>query len=270
MRLDKARQWVGAVYAEDTDLMSDMLDEDPSLADSVHLEFDDPYREKRFPVATLRFAVAGPPQQQITWRQVERVINRDVVCLLLDRGADPNVYCVYGHPLSAVRQRDIAELLIERGADINLWHDNGGSPLWFPIWQADPERLRMFLDLGADPGQIDPETGESALHMAVLCAGRRNDSSWIADEFIVLQILLKAGVDLHRKTKVGCRSNARNCPELHGETPLHFAAAHATEDFIKELLKFGADKTTRNAKGDTARDFAIKHNRPKVIEDLLA
>ena len=103
MRFDKEKQWIGAVYAEDLNLMAEMLAEDPSLANFSHDGFDDPYREDRFPVYTLSFAVSGPPQQQIDWRRVERRINFDMVKLLVEAGADPiSKTCTAGPSVYAV------------------------------------------------------------------------------------------------------------------------------------------------------------------------
>ena len=60
MRFDKTTQWVGAVYADDLGLMREMLDEDPSLANSHHEAFDDPFRKKRFPVGSAVMSAALP------------------------------------------------------------------------------------------------------------------------------------------------------------------------------------------------------------------
>ena len=57
MQFDKNRQWVGAVYAEDLALLREMINEDASLANSSHREFDDPFRAEHFPVPTLLFAL---------------------------------------------------------------------------------------------------------------------------------------------------------------------------------------------------------------------
>ena len=145
MPLCKSRMWVGAVYAEDLDLMRDMLSEDPSLADSVHREFDDPFRSERFLVPALLFAVNGPPPQQLGWRHVERPINFDMVQLLVDAGADTNTDSPHGLALCYVRKRRIAQYLVDHGADIDRWTDGGGSPLFFSVWNADPERLELLM-----------------------------------------------------------------------------------------------------------------------------
>jgi len=258
MRLDPIRQWVGATLAEDLDLMRDMLSEDASLADSLHPEFDDPFRQRRFPVATLLFAVAGPPQQTIHWRQVERKINFDMVKLLVEFGADVNIVSIHGLPLCWARERRIASYLIEHGAEINRWHHNGGSPLFFSVWQSDPERMRMLLELGADPNLPDPDTGEAALHIAALR---------LLTECV--RGLLEFGANPNSQTQVGVRSNGAHRPLLQGETTLHFAAELGDQDMITALVDAGADKSAVNALGETPRDFAAKCNRGENIVNLL-
>src|SRR5690606_30874166 len=119
--------------------------EQPTLANTLHEAFDDPFRARRFPVATLLFAVAGPPQQTVRWHGVHRPINRRLVDVLLEHGADPNIYSNHARPLCLAREPDIVQRLVAAGGDINLWHDNGGSPLHFSVWQYDPQRIQIQL-----------------------------------------------------------------------------------------------------------------------------
>jgi ankyrin repeat protein len=202
MRHDESRQWIGAIMSEDVGLVAEMLDGNPGLANSLHDAFDDPFRPRRFPVATLLFSVVGPPQQMTRWHHVRRPINREIVHLLLDHGADANIYSRHGRPLCWARERDIIETLVRAGGDINLWHDNGGSPLNFSVWQFDPERLQSQLALGADCNVVDPETGDSILH--TLASSSRN--GWARDETVVsecLALLLAAGANLAKRNREG-------------------------------------------------------------------
>jgi hypothetical protein len=202
VRHDDDRQWIGAILSEDIALIADMLAERPALANSLHEAFDDPFRAKRFPVATLLFAVAGPPQQMVRWHQVQRPINGAIVELLLQHGADANIDSRHGRPLCWARHRDIAERLITAGGDINLWHDNGGSPLNFSVWQFDPDRLRMHLALGANVNQCDPKTGDSVLH--TLVSNARN--GWARDDAVIRECtdaLIAAGADPSLRNNVG-------------------------------------------------------------------
>lgn len=54
------------------------------------------------------------------------------------------------------------------------------------------------------------------------------------------------------------------------KTPLMYAVKYNKSDYLKTLLKKGADKNFKNAKGRTASDYAKKYKRPgllKVIQD---
>jgi hypothetical protein len=207
MRHDVGRQWIGAIMAEDTELASEMLADQPALANTLHEAFDDPFRARRFPVATLLFAVVGPPQQVVGWRQVQRRINRGMVELLLNSGADPNIHSHHGRPLCWARERDLVERLVRAGGDINLWHDNGGSPLNFSVWQLDLERMRIQLSLGADVNACDPISGNSVMH--TLARTPRNG----ADTEGCVRLLLAAGADLLLKNR-------------EGATPVDIAESH--------------------------------------------
>ena len=268
MRDDKNQQWVGAVYAEDLDLMREMLDEDAGLANSMHAEFDDPYRSDRYPVSTLMFAVAGPPPQQLDWRAVEREINFGVIKLLVESGADTNIECGHGLPLCVVRDEAVAQYLVEHGADISRWTDNGGSPLFFSVWNYDPDRLRMQLKLGADPYQCDPRTGQSALHAAALMAPETSQQHTGLLE--VVRLFLEAGVDPNGRTKANVESFALECgPPLHGDTPLHLAAGFGTSEIVRLLVESSADKTMTNNLGKTPFDCAAARNRAHGVLELL-
>jgi ankyrin repeat protein len=47
-----------------------------------------------------------------------------------------------------------------------------------------------------------------------------------------------------------------------------WAAVYGNDDAVKELLKAGADKSLKDEDGKTARDWAIKNNRTRVVEVL--
>ena len=51
-------------------------------------------------------------------------------------------------------------------------------------------------------------------------------------------------------------------------TPLIVAATYGRIDMAKALLKKGASKSTKNSKGETAKDIAIKNNHPELAKIL--
>ncbi len=264
MRFDKEKQWIGAVYAEDLQLMAEMLAIDPSLADFKHEAFDDPYRKGGFPVATLAFAVVGPPQQQIDWRHVERRINFDMVKLLIESGADPNIDNVHGRPLCLCRDEHIARYLIDHCADINRWHDNGGAPVYFAVWQIDPDRLKMQIRLGADPGQINPHNGSTAFHSA---AEVRPGDEQITDHLETIHILVEAGLDPNLRTGTGVQSDWG--PIYQGDAPLHMAAQLNRPEVIKALIAAGCSLNQTNVTNETPREVALRVGRGEDIVRLL-
>lgn len=268
MRLEPNRQWVGAVYAEDLSLINEMLAEDASLANSAHTEFDDPYRSERSPVPTLLFAVAGPPPQQIDWRRIERPLSFDMVHLLLEAGADPNVDSGHGLPICYVREQRLAEHLIAHGADINRHTEGGGSPLFFSVWNLDPERLKLQLELGIDVTRRDPRTDESALHIA--CLQQPETPEQERDLLEIATMLLDEGIERNGRTKSNVETHGlEGCPLLFHETPLHLAAAFGTHSLIELLLKQGCDKSLTNDKGETSHSVALRRQRPQQIIELF-
>jgi ankyrin repeat protein len=50
---------------------------------------------------------------------------------------------------------------------------------------------------------------------------------------------------------------------------VHRAAAYASGETIQFFLNAGADKTIRNANGDSPQSWASWHWRPKSLIDLL-
>ncbi len=262
MQFDKHMQWIGAVYAANLDLIKDMLREDKTLANFVHEAFDDPYRNVRFPVATLLFAVAGSIGRR---DGQERRINFEMVKLLVKAGADPNIHSAHGRPLCVVRDEHIAHYLIDCGADINLWHGNGGSPLNFAVRQLDPERVAMLLRLGANPHRLSPEDGSSLLHTA---AATLSDDLNLVDHLNIIRMLADAGIDPNSRTDGYVHTKKKTVGQE--ETPLHQAAAVNTAAVVKTLLDIGCDPTVADAQGETPLDVARRVHRSDEITSLLA
>lgn len=50
------------------------------------------------------------------------------------------------------------------------------------------------------------------------------------------------------------------------QSPLMVAARYDKADMAKTLLQKGANKTLKNAVGETAKDFAIKYEKPALLE----
>jgi ankyrin repeat protein len=186
------------------------------------------------------------------------------VRLLLEHGADPNARggtSRANSPLAraALRgDRAVASLLVAAGARINDDPD-GSSALMAAVSQVDLEFTRFMLDHGASVEShvlIQPtvNNGEN-LPTPLMLAADKSAADLVA-------LLLKHGANV----------NAR---DLKGMTPLMYAAAaidqaKLTEAVVKALLTAKADVRARTTGGETALDFAVKHNKPNVVALLKA
>lgn len=122
----------------------------------------------------------------------------------------------------------------------------------------------FLLENGADVNRPNPETAETPLHAAICRANRPTVE-------LVVRVLLAAGADPNRRTTPRASTGGfmRDC-RTTGETPLHRAAAFASESTIRLLLKAGAAKDAKDANGDSPLSWASWHTRPDTILRLLA
>jgi len=120
-------------------------------------------------------------------------------------------------------------------------------------------RLCQFLiENGADANLPLPDTGETPLHSA-LCSARPAQN-------LVARVLLANGADPNLATKPSVETGAfmRDC-RTRAETPLHLAAAYATEDTIQLLLDAGAKVNAKDMNGDSPLTWASRSLRPDSI-----
>lgn len=163
-------------------------------------------------------------------------------------------WCAYYGDVSAIRfltERGVA--LTELGMNFNL---NGAA--FHSHWQL----CQFLLDHGADANSALPDTGETPLHAAVCHNSHANE--------LVVQVLLdhQARVQVQTIPGLATGSFMRDC-RTTGETPLHRAAAFASEGSINLLIDAGADRTARDTHGDSPLSWASRHQRPLAIIRLL-
>ena len=146
--------------------------------------------------------------------------HKDVVKLLLDKGADPNkAGRLLGTPLHVGAKggyRDVVQLLLDRGADLESKDKWEQTPLHKAVIEGHKHVVQLFLDRGADPNMAD-ENGSTPLHNA--------EGESCRD---VVQLLLDNGADPNRIDK-------------DGNTPLQLAAERGLKDVVQLLLERGAD-----------------------------
>ena len=209
-----------ACHTGDIERVRELLQQTPSLANQIG-EHDGYYLGAGAPLSNA--AAVG---------------RLDIVQLLLDHGADPNLpeeqFAPKGKALySAVYHGhyDIAKLLLERGAFPNPPVESSGDALWVSReWRPDKRMEALLLSYGAKPAEEHrdedwPTRAHNWMRITPLHeAARRGDVKEAKN-------LIKAGADL----------TARD--EHLRSTPLGWAAKYGQLEMVKLLLKRGAPKS---------------------------
>jgi ankyrin repeat protein len=159
-------------------------------------------------------------------------------------------WCAYYGDVSAMKfLLSYGETLQSLGPDFGL-----NAAAFHGHW-----RLCQFLiESGVDVNLPDKDTGETPLHSAL--------SSTRSAQHEVVKVLLASGADTNLPTKPNVETGAfmRDC-RTKGETPLHRAAAFASEDTIQLLLDHGANREAKDANGDSPLAWASWYGRPDTI-----
>jgi ankyrin repeat protein len=176
---------------------------------------------------------------------------------LLKEGAiKPLQWLVYYNDVTGLRA------VIANGGtleSINI-HDELGNAAFFGHWKV----CDFLINHGADVNYLVDKTHEMPLHNALAKAGRPY-------YFYVVKLLVEKGADINAKTRAGIETGAfMRDVRTKGETPLHRAAAYADERTIQFLIENGADKSAKDANGDSPLTWASEHLRPGKILALLA
>jgi ankyrin repeat protein len=188
----------------------------------------------------------------------------DIVQLLLDHGADPNLpeeqYAPRGKALySAVihGHYDIAKLLLEHGAFPNPPVESSGDALWVSQELRPDKRMeQLLLSYGAKPteghtGEDWPARALNWLRISPLHEAARKGDVPEAEK------LLKAGADL----------TARD--EHLRSTPLAWAAKFGQLEMVKFLLRHGAPKSLpEDPKWATPLAWATKRGHDEIARLL--
>jgi uncharacterized protein len=142
---------------------------------------------------------------------------------------------------------------------INL-NEELGNAAFFGHWKV----CDFLINNGANVNASIGKTNETPLHNALSKAGRPY-------YFYVVKLLVEKGADVNAKTVPGLETGAfMRDVRTKGETPLHRAAAYADEKTISFLIENGADKTAKDANGNSPLTWASEHLRPGAILSLLA
>ena len=160
-------------------------------------------------------------------------------------------WCAYYGDVSAIRfLLANGESLESLGENFDL---NGG--VFHGHWQL----CQFLIENGADVNHPLPDTGETPLHAATGAANRPAYN-------LVIEVLLANGANPNCVTKASAETGnfMRDC-RTKAETPLHRAAAFATEEAIQLILDAGAIIDAKDMNGDSPLTWASWHLRPDSI-----
>lgn len=165
-------------------------------------------------------------------------------------------HCAYYGDVSAIKY------LVHQGAtlaDLGRNYDLNGAA-FHGHWRL----CQYLIEQGADVNAILEDTGESPLHASISASNR-------AAAHLIVKLLLANGANPNAATIPGRETGSfMRDVRTRGETPLHRAAAFSGTETIALLLEAGADKSRKDANGDSAITWASWHLRPGSVLALLA
>ena len=130
------------------------------------------------------------------------------------RGAEPLHYAADGAPNSAhwnpQAQHDVVGLLVEAGADPNVADKSGICPLHRAVRTRSAAAVEALLEGGADARRENP-SGSTPLHLAVQTTGRGGSGSTLAREQQVRIIHLLLDHGARASDKDGRGKKAKDC-----------------------------------------------------------
>jgi ankyrin repeat protein len=240
-----------ACHTGDIERVRELLRQDPSLANRVgqHEGY---------------YLGAGAPLSNAA-----AVGRMDIVQLLLDHGADPNLpeeqYAPKGKALySAVYHGhyEIAELLLDRGAFPNPPVESSGDALWIAQkWRPDKRMEELLVSYGATPAEPWPQ---------------RREEDWPTHEHNWLRIS-----PLHEAARKGDLAEAKRLLESGADltarddhirsTPLAWAAKFGQLGMVELLLERGAPKALADdLPWATPLAWALKRGHAEIAKLLDA
>lgn len=258
----------------DIERVRELLDEDPSLANRVS-EYNSYYIGCGAPIKNA--AATG---------------HLEVVQLLLERGADPNLpeegIAPRGHALySAVANGhyEIAELLLEHGAYPNVEVESSADTLSRAISNDDRKMIDLLCSYGAARKvhllaySNDLQTAAAVFDANPALADDPEALGNAGSELFV-RLMLRYRPDLPRRVTVAKsqaltrflfeRGMDPNRPNWLRITPLHRFAEMGDVENAALFLDHGADLHARDEEiGSTPLGWAAKHGKALMVEFLL-
>ena len=168
----------------------------------------------------------------------------EVVKMLLDAGADPNMSTLLNSPLYAAvkfargkRHNSVIKLLLDAGTDPNQ-KNSYGYALHTAITESNIEAVKLLINAGADPNKSNKEyTPRDDLYLPYfdtpLHKTARINKNKESRAIEIVEILLKAGADPHKPNNKG--KTALDLAEVEGNTGVAALLQGAMKSFQKHF-----------------------------------
>ncbi|XP_014663506.1 PREDICTED: ankyrin repeat domain-containing protein 50-like, partial [Priapulus caudatus] len=166
----------------------------------------------------------------------------DIMRLLLEAGADPNVAM-----MNAVREgkKAAVRILLSHGANPNATDSHGQTSLYDAARSGRLDIMRLLLEAGADPNVAQKMSGETPLVRA----------AWVGKKAMV-RMLLSHGAN-------------PNAADSYGDTSLNYAACFGLLDIMRLLLEAGAVPNAADSYGRTSLLIAVRFGELDIMRMLL-
>jgi len=158
----------------------------------------------------------------------------DIIALLLDHGADPNMQVFFKPAHVGGGNSDV------RSGSTTF--TRGSTPLIRAAANADLEVVKYLLEHGAD-ATLYMADRQTPIHAAL--SGRASEAQAIE----LIKLLQKAGTDVNVVALINHEE------EIRGGSALHYAVRKRYKDVIKLLASFGIDMNAVDQDGLTALDY---------------
>ena len=176
--------------------------------------------------------------------------NKDVINVLLNAGADPNITSENGDTClhDAVKNgssKEVLQAIIDHSADLNATNKKNETALMLACGEGNKDVIDILLNSGAD---VNAKSKNNMTGLMIACCKGNKD---------VINVLLNAGAD-------------PNIASDNGDTCLHYAALnnHCTE-VLQAIINHGIDVNATDKQAVTALMIACSMGNTYAIDILL-
>lgn len=205
---------------------------------------------------------------------------RELVELLLAKGADIENGWVLNFIVIKPELYDMAKLLIEKGADVNSKDPNGNTPMQNAITHGKSlQMIDLLLDNGADIDTSDNGIirilnggaacgAERLVKFAFEKMGDRKFRNQNESNALMRNAFVGGSVEIVKLLQ------AKNIPlsfetDNRGRTALHIVAENNKSEMLEFLVKNGADINLRTKSGKSAYNLAEENGHKELLGLIL-